>query len=292
MPTCLITGATGFIGTHAIRDLTGAGWTVHAIARDTTRIVGPAIRHPDDGSIGCLRAALTASRPDAVIHLATCYIKDHRPEDISGLITANITFGTNLLEAMWGCGCRRLVTAGTAWQHLDQSDDGYRPATLYAATKQAFEDIAQWYALARGVAVTALHLGDTYGPADPRPKIFSLLARAALTGEPLELSPGGQRLDPLFVSDATSALDVAANRTDSGFQVYRVAPGRPLTLRKLVEHWCDINASRPDLRWGAKPYRQQEVMEPWSGGIMLPGWQADVDIREGLARCRDAGSQP
>lgn len=288
MPTCLLTGATGFIGSHAVRDLSARGWTVHALVRDPTRIA-LATAHPTDGSLASIRAALGAAAPDVVIHLATCYIKDHRPEQIPELIAGNISFGTQLLEAMAETGCRRLVTTGSYWQHHGRMDDGYAPATLYAATKQAFDDIARWYADARGFAITALHLSDTYGPADPRPKIFGLLARAARSGEPLELSPGLQRLDPLFVGDATAALDVAARRLlasdAAGFDLFRVSPGRPVTLRELVACWCRVNQATPDLRWGARPYRERDAMEPWLGGTVLPGWDAQVGLEDGLRRC-------
>lgn len=288
MPTCLLTGATGFIGSHAVRDLSAHGWAVHALVRDPSRIAG-ASAHTTDGSFASIRAAMAAAHPDVVIHLATCYIKDHRSEQVPELIAGNIAFGTHLLEAMAETHCRRLVNVGSYWQHYGRQDDSYAPATLYAATKQAFDDIARWYADARGLAVTTLHLSDTYGPADPRPKIFGLLARAARSGEPLELSPGQQRLDPLYVGDATAALDVAACRLlagkAAGFELFRVSPGRPVTLRDLVACWCRVNQAAPDLRWGAKPYRERDAMEPWLGGTVLPGWTARIVLEDGLRQC-------
>ncbi len=292
MPTCLLTGATGFIGSHAMRDLAARGWDMHALARDPARVAS-GTAHATDGSLNSIRAALAASQPDVVIHLATCFIKDHRPEQIPELIAGNIAFGTNLLEAMSASACRRLVDVGSYWQHHGREDDDYAASTLYAATKQAFDDIARWYADARGLAVTALHLSDTYGPADPRPKIFTLLERAARSGEALELSPGGQRLDPLYVGDATAALDVAARRLlagqASGFELFRVSPSQPVTLRELVACWCRVHQATPDLRWGAKPYREREIMQPWLGGTVLPGWTARTGLEEGLRQCAGAG---
>lgn len=295
MPTCLITGATGFIGNHARRDLAAKGWNIHSLVRDPDKLQDGAVAYRDLGTLESFLEALRSARPDVVIHLATCYLKDHKAEDVPGLINSNITYGTMLLEAMSEVGCRSIVVAGTAWQHLDCSDDDYRPATLYAATKQAFEDIARWYAEARAVSVIALHFGDTYGPADPRPKIFGLLEKAARSREPLDLSPGEQLLDPLYVGDATAALHIAAlrllERQNRGFNVFRVTPGLPMTLRKIVDTWCRINHAYVDLRWGAKPYRDREVMMPWQGGTALPGWAANRTLVEGLMLCRGAESQ-
>lgn len=289
MPCCLITGATGFIGGKAVKDMQRDGWIVHSLVRDPARAPISSSVLCYNGTSASLREALEVSKPDVVIHLATCYLKDHRSDQIPELISANVVFGTQLLEAMWEVGCQCMVTTGTAWQHHQVEDDTYHPATLYAASKQAFEDFARWYVDARMMRIIALHLGDTYGPGDPRPKIFTVLAEAARTGCPVELSPGGQRLDPLYVGDAVAALEVAARRvlasSKPGYEMFRVSPDRPISLREMVECWCRANNSWPDLRWGAKPYREREVMEPWRGGRILPGWKAATALEDGLASC-------
>jgi nucleoside-diphosphate-sugar epimerase len=288
MPVCLLTGATGFIGRHAVRLLPLSGWTVHALVRSPERLAGANVQvYIDDGSLESIRHAVRASAPDVVIHMATCYIKDHRPDDIGGMFQANVLFGTWLLEAMTEAGSTRLLTIGTAWQHLDVPDDSYRPATLYAATKQAFEDIARWYTDARNVAVTALHFGDTYGSDDPRPKIFALLEKSARSGETLEMSPGGQKIDPMHVRDAVRAIHVGAHRlidgSDSGFHCYRVTPGKPRSLREVVDVWCAATSLNPCIAWGARPYRARETMTTWQGGLCLPGWDATILLEDGLA---------
>ena len=288
MPVCLLTGATGFIGRHALTLLPLNGWAVHALVRQPERLAATDVQvHADDGTLETIRRVMRISAPDVVIHLATNYIKDHQANDIAGMIQANVLYGTWLLEAMTEAGSTRLLTIGTAWQHLEVSDDSYRPATLYAATKQAFEDIARWYTDSRKVAVTALHFGDTYGPDDPRPKIFALLEKAALTGEILEMSPGGQQIDPMHVRDAVSAIHKGANRlidgSDSGFQCYRVTPGRPRPLREVVEVWCAATTLNPRIAWGSRPYRSREIMNTWQGGVALPGWSAEIPLEIGLA---------
>jgi nucleoside-diphosphate-sugar epimerase len=292
MATCLITGSTGFIGTAATRQFAAAGWSVHTLNR---RPIPPAgatgvVQHAYDGTFSDVVTAFRECQPDVVIHLATHYVAAHAPHDLEPLVHANIELGIQVLEAMHAAHCSRMVTAGTAWQHYGVQDGSYRAANLYAATKQAFEDIARWYCDARKVAVTSLHLGDTFGPNDSRPKIFAALEAASRTGEPLELTAGEQQLDPLFVEDAVNAIEVAVQRSPEGFEFFNVAPGTPIRLRELVELWCDIFNARPDLRWGARPYREREVMTPWRGGERLPGWRARVSVAEGLRRCFGARS--
>ena len=74
---------------------------------------------------------------------------------------------------MINAGCYRMVNTGTSWQHYENSD--HRPSNLYAATKQAFEEILNFYATAYPLRVCSLHLSDTYGPNDIRPKLFGFL---------------------------------------------------------------------------------------------------------------------
>lgn len=282
MPTCLITGASGFIGSRAVPALRHRGWTVHAISRHAASLPGCDAVHAYDGTQASLNDAVSCARPDVVIHLATCFIKDHQPADVPRLIAANIAFGTELLEAMRTHACRRMVTAGTAWQHTGVEDGSYLPANLYAATKQAFEDILRWYASSQAMAATSLHFADTYGPDDPRPKIFRLLAESASSGQPLDLSPGGQELDPLHVDDAAHAVAIAADRDEPGFRVFRASPGCPVSLRRMVDLWCASTGLKPVLRWGAKAYRPNEVMRSWQGGEPLPGWRPAVSLEAGF----------
>lgn len=281
MTSCLVTGATGYIGGRLLRRLERDGIEAHALVRAGPQAAADPRRHPYDGSIGSMRAALAAAKPRLVFHLATLYLKEHRAEDVDALVAANVTLGLHLLEAMREQGCGSIVSAGTTWQHLGV--EGYRAANLYAATKQAFEDLLAWYADACGIRATVLHLGDTYGPDDPRPKLFTLLRDAADAGRALPMSPGGQLLDPLHVDDAVDAFIAAARLPEEpGMRIFGVAPGRPRPLTEIVAIWERATGRRVDARWGARPYREREVMVPWQGRP-LPGWSARIALDDGLA---------
>ncbi|WP_144034102.1 NAD-dependent epimerase/dehydratase family protein [Sporomusa silvacetica] len=65
---------------------------------------------------------------------------------------------------------------------------------MYTATKQALESLSRYYTQTTSMRMITLKLLDTYGPNDPRPKLFSLLNRIAQTGETLDMS-GGQMVD-------------------------------------------------------------------------------------------------
>lgn len=290
-PRALLTGAGGYIGRHLVRRLLAEGWSVDIVLRaGSTRPLASdwAARvgiHRDDGAADTLASALAAARPDVVFHLASLFIAEHRPEQVAALIESNLGFAGRLLEAMAATGATRLVNTGTAWQHFDGGD--YNPSSLYAATKQAFEAILRFYVEARGVRSITLKLFDTYGPNDERPKLIPALLRAARAGTPLQMTPGDSRIDFVHVDDVTAAFTVAARRLLQGDgaagQTYAVRSGRAVSLRELVALVEQATGTKLSATWGGRPYRAREVMTPWPGGEVLPGWQATIPLEQGLA---------
>ena len=178
---------------------------------------------------------LQQTRPAIVFNLASYFLVTHCPGDIASMIDANISFGTHLLEAMVQTDVRKLVNVGTSWQHYQNCN--YGPVNLYAATKQAFEDISQFYVDAHGVQIITLKLFDTYGPADHRKKLFHYL-KQAVQDQLVPMSPGEQLIDLVYVDDAVEAFVLAGERLMAeqvtGHEKYAVCSGKPVTLRELV----------------------------------------------------------
>ena len=203
------------------------------------------------------------------------------------MVAANLQFPAELVEAMLRAGCRRLVNAGTAWQHF--GDRPYSPVCFHAATKQAFEALLAYFVEVRGLRTITLKLHDTYGPRDERKKLFFLLDRAAKEGKPLEMSPGEQTLDLTYISDVVEAFRLAGRRlledkNESPGESYVVQSGRRTKLRDAVALYSRVTGKAVPIAWGGRPYRAREVMTPWTKGLTLPGWTPKVDLEEGIKR--------
>ena len=188
-----------------------------------------------------------------------------------------------------------LVNAGTSWQHFEGRD--YSPVCLYAATKQAFQDLLAYYVEACGLRVVTLKLYDTYGPLDTRPKLLSLLRKAARTATKLQMSAGEQLVDLVYIDDIVEAFLVAGRRLLDGevksAEDYGISSGKLMPLREVVELYQRVTGYKVDVEWGARPYRPREVMMPWSG-LPLPGWTPRISFEEGIRRteCLNAGDRP
>ena len=286
----LVTGAAGFVGGHLARRLLAGGWETHAIVRPSSNattlcgLLGSDSVHVHDGSTAGLVDIVRSARPDIVFHLASVFVAEHRADDVDPLIRSNVLFGVQLLEAMTVVGVSDIVNTGSYSQHYEGR--AYSPVSLYAATKHAFQDILQFYCEVRGLRAVTLELPDTYGPDDKRPKLLSLLARAARTGETLQMSPGEQLLDLLHVDDVSHGYQVAADGLLTGQlpspSGYRLSSGSLVRLKDVVELYRQATGHSVSVAWGGRPYRAREVMEPVSPVPVLPEWQPCIRLKDGL----------
>lgn len=284
----LITGATGFIGGRLAAKLVDLGWTVHALVRPSSNVSAlPAALHVHvfEGSARQLAALAADIRPDVTFHLASLYVADHAPEQVETLIAANVLFPVQLAQALSDLGPARLVNAGTASQH--SQGPGYAPASLYAATKQACEDLLRYFHDVRDLSVVTLKIFDTYGPGDPRRKLLQLLVDAASSGEELALSPGDQVIDLTHVDDVVEAFVIGADlmlgSSEKMFQDCLLS-GERYSVRALVPIVQSAIERPLNVRFGARPYRAREIMMPVEAGAdqRLQGWAPSRNLRASL----------
>ena len=276
----LITGVTGFLGGYVARCLLEDGWQVTAIVRASSQVnVLPVELRENIQFYNADRMKLPEivqdAAPDVVFHLATYYTTVHTYEEIDRLVASNIAFGTKLLEAMDVNNVRRLVYARSSWQHYN--GDAYEPANLYAATKEAFDAIVKFYTAAGGLQTISLTLFDTYGEDDRRNKLLAVLPQLAAEGRRLALSPGEQLVDFVHAEDAARAFVLAGTYlVDGRYELcgdYVISSGMAVTLRELIRRYEEMCGEKMPVDWGARPYREREIMIPWRGSRILPGWE-------------------
>lgn len=281
----LVTGATGFVGRHLVSSLQRDGWQVVALVRPTSDVAHlyrvETVTMP--GSASELAAVVATIAPAVVWHLATCFRGRHRAQDVEPLVAANVLLGTQLAEALAAAPPSVLVNVGSAWQR--DAVGAYRPAALYAATKQAMEDILRYYAESGAFQVADVKLFDTYGPDDGRGKLLSQVHRASITGEALAMSPGEQLIDLLYVDDAVKALRFAATAAVAAaepWQSWSASSGEARRVRDVIALFEAVTCRSVPLQWGALPYRAREMFEPWQAGDLVPGWFPEVPLEEGI----------
>jgi len=285
----LITGATGFVGAHLAKRLIDDGWEVHAIIRDGSKIPNLLINeklslHSYDGRTETLVQCMSLVKPNVVFHLASLFLSQHETKDIEPLIQSNLLFGSQLLEAMRANNICNFINTGTSWQHY--KNENYNPVCLYAATKQAFEAIIEYYIQACNFKIITLKLFDTYGPNDPRPKLIAMLNNAEKNNLPLNMSAGEQLIDLVHIDDVVDAYLMAAHRLLEN-EIFRherfaVSTRNPIPLKQLVQLYVEATGKNIQVNWGARPYRFREVMNIWSEGVPMDNWTASISLEEGF----------
>ncbi len=288
----LITGATGFVGSHLAKRLVRDGWELHVIVRSRSNLdilseVKEKVNiHLYDETMEVILRILAEAKPTIVFHLASLFIAEHKSHDVDALIKSNILFGTQLVEAMVKNDVYKLINTTTFWQNYN--NEHYNPVNLYAATKQAFEDILKYYVESTPLKVINLKLFDTYGPNDPRPKLFKLIEEAVREQKSLAMSPGEQLIDLVYIDDVVDAFIVAMEMLLSGKVTksdhYMVSSGNPIKLKDLLRIYENIIGKKLNIEWGGLPYRKREVMVPYNKGKILFGWRPKVDIEKGIRK--------
>lgn len=290
MSTILITGASGYLGQHLARQFAqGRENQVHAVVREGSAVEllrGLAQCWVYDGSYSSLDKIFAGNKIDLVVHLAALATYDTSAHNIEQLVQSNLMLGIFLLQAMSTYGCRHLINTGTYWQHY--SGEAYNPVCLYAAMKEAFEQIIEFYVQAENLSAITLKLTDVYGPNDPRKKLFHYLAEAQNASAPLMMSDGEQFVNLLYIQDAVDAYMRAAAmlmqaQRRFGKMVFFVASSETKKLKEVVGLYRELCSSRVNIALGGKSHRTREVMAPFIGEI-LPGWQPKTSLAAGIRK--------
>lgn len=286
-PKVLVTGASGFIGRHLAEYLSHLGWNVHRLLREGSPVPPSTIPHGHDWLIRNgkdLPAVLGNLQPDLVFHLATYYVNDHRSTDVVPMLESNLVFGTQLIEAMLGAGCKSLVNTGTVFQHCDNAK--YGPASLYAATKEAYAALLKYYTELKGLREITLKLSDTYGQQDSRKKLVPLLLDALREGKPLTMKSNGEDLINLtHVEDIARGFQLAAeklleNRTVPSEEFF-LRQASWIKLRDLVGVMEKVAGKKIPIQWSAQS--ASEPTAPVTYGKVLPGWNPRVSLESGFS---------
>jgi nucleoside-diphosphate-sugar epimerase len=296
----LITGATGFVGSHLTRRMLDDGMEVHIVRREHSNFwrlqdVLPrvAIHLADLRDPASLREAVMAARPDYVFHLAAATMVAGATGAASDLIGVNLLGTVQLIEACEAVGYRGMVTTGDSFEYAPSNvrlaeGAACQPTDLHGITKLAATLHAQAVARERGRPIVTLRMFSTYGPADHPRRLVPRVISGALAGTNLPLSIPEIARDWVYVDDVVDLYIEAASRAEQlQGQVFNAGSGVQTSIGAVVATILRLAGSRAEPRWGTFKALHHDSY-PWVADPTRTfsrfAWRPHVALEDGLAR--------
>ena len=294
----LVTGGSGFVGACAVRELVRRGQEVHVFLREPARAWRLAdladrltIHVGDLCDADSVRAAVAASKPAVVLHLATHGAYESQA-DARTILDTNIIGTLHLLEAAADAGVSLFVQTGSSSEYGFRSEpmaesDRLDPNSVYAVAKSAQTHLGQLWARRSAMPVVTLRLFSVYGPWEEPTRLIPTLLDRARRDLPLLLASPDTVRDFVYVDDIVEALLDFENLSRLGGETVNLGNGSETTLRELVETATQLLGSRSEIRWNAFPARAWDTNR-WCAdprkAIERLGWSPRHSLRAGLRK--------
>jgi UDP-glucose 4-epimerase len=296
-PTILLTGATGFLGSHMLEALVVNDYKVIALKRSTSdmwrisNIKGHVTFYDVDQIT--MNDVFCNHKIDVIVHMATLYKKYAEPSDIHEMVDANITFPLELLAQAVKHGVKGFVNTGTFFEYdcskqpVDE-DAAVKAFNFYAKTKLAFEATLKTYA--DDLCINTFKLFSPFGEKD-NPKLLPLIIKKSLTNQTITLSEGLQKLDFIYAKDIVSAYLKGIERMDKAsyqaeYEVFNLGSGSPLSVRDIVSIVEESIGYRVEVLWG--PPSEMDIQIAYANidkAKRLLNWTPDNGVRAGIINC-------
>ena len=302
MKRVVLTGASGFIGRHAIQPLLSRGYEVHALGRRSRQTPSVA-QEMGNGVIWHtvdlleptqVKAAINAIQPTHLLHFAW-YVTHGKfwaaPENLDW-----VSASLGLLRAFAEVGGRRVALSGTCAEYdwttggsrgdgvCNEASSALKPSTLYGTSKHALQMVLSSFAVQQRMSAAWGRIFFLYGPDEAPQRFVSSVIRALLAGQPARMSHGNQVRDFLHVADVADAFVALLDSEVQG--PVNIASGQPVTLKDVALELGDYLNQRDCIELGALPAAPNDppMLVADVGRLRSEvNWQPKFNLTTGLA---------
>ncbi len=258
----LVTGGNGYLGRQLVLALEDEGAIVYSIDLAASRRK----RHfaVDITNRGALEKILPKIKPDIIYHLAAIINRDRDFEKHDVIMQVNY-FGTvNLLRALEKYPYENFIFTSTSEIYGNNAapfheDQLPQPTSPYSLSKVCAENALTTFSSLYNKNYTILRLFNFFGKEMPIGFFIPQMMDAFKNGIDFKMTEGEQTRDFLYVADVIHALLLAGQNKKAVGEIFNVCSSKAITLKKLVKEVHANMDTRSKIRFGAIPYRENEI---------------------------------
>jgi dTDP-glucose 4,6-dehydratase len=293
----LLTGASGFIGSHLAEALVQRGGTVHCLLLPGDAAPNLAaiqdqihIHRADLLDADSLSDLVRTASPEVVMHLAAVGVTDVSIDPILA-VRVNIEGTLNLLSALDG-GYRAFLNVGTCHEYApgDQPFDEshpLRPVLPYAITKTATWHYCQRFHAMKGWPIVTVRPFSVYGPRQADNTFVPACIRAARGNVDFAMTAGEQGRDWIYVDDVVEGMICATMTDKARGGTFNLCTSYETTLYDTARAILAQMGDPVDIERGTLPYRVGEIWHLVGDNTRAQtvlGWKPTVSLDDGLRR--------
>ena len=281
----LLTGASGFLGSHLLKNFILNKFEVIILKRSSSNLwrindLSKTYTAYDIDQVSIFEV-FEKEKPNIIIHTACSYGRSN--QKITDVVTTNLFFGLEVFEAALKYKSKVFINT-----------DSLLPRNInnYSLSKAQFTD---WLKKDdHDINIVNLKIEHMYGPMDDKSKFLGWLINKMLTKtkESIDLTTGTQKRDFIFINDIVEVFNLVINNQKNldAFTEYEVGTGNFISVKEFITKIAKqiedeknvVILSR--LNFGAIPYRNGEIMTPILDNTKLRklGWIPKYNIEQGI----------
>ncbi len=305
----LITGASGFIGSHLVEKVAREGAGVRAFVHYNSRgdigllqQIDPMLIKEIEIFPGDLRDPNTVARAvkniQAVVHLGALISIPYSYLNPREVIETNIMGTLNVLQACMNYGVEKFIHTstsevyGTAKFVPINERHPLQGQSPYAASKIGADKLVESYYCSFGLPALTIRPFNTFGPRQSARAVLPVIITQALAGQPVKLGNTTAKRDFTYISDTVEAYIKALLSENLHGEVINLGTGREVSIAEVCEIVSRLTGKEITIQQESRRFRPEksEVMQLLSDNSRakeLLGWMPKVEFEEGLQRTID-----